>query len=98
MLEPIVYSVCFSVGSSTRIERPTSVKIFVTVSERIGDQILEYIGDLEPGDKFTVNKIAERFDSSVTEFMLRTFPLGNIGKDEEPEYVVNTTGSGNATD
>jgi len=68
------------------------VKIVPTVPERIGDQILEYIGDLEPGDQFTVNKVGDRFDSSVTDNMVRTYLLTNIGKDEEPEYVVNTTG------
>lgn len=77
---------------------PTSVKIVPTVSERIGRQILEYIEGLEAGDQFTVNKVTERFDSSVTEYMVRTFLLENIGKDEDPEYVVNTTGSDKASD
>jgi hypothetical protein len=77
---------------------PTTVKIVPTVPERIGDQILEYIEDLEPGDQFTVNKVGDRFDSSVTEYMVRTYLLENIGKAEEPEYVVNTTGSEKASD
>ena len=77
---------------------PTTVKIVPTVSDRIGTQILEYIEELEPGDQFTVKKVADRFDSSVTEHMVRTFLLENIGKDEEPEYVVNTTGSEKASD
>ena len=77
---------------------PTTVKIVPTVPDRIGDKILEYIEELDSDDQFTVNKVAERFDSSVTEYMVRTFLLENIGKDEEPEYVVNTTGSDKATD
>jgi hypothetical protein len=77
---------------------PTTVKIVPTVSNRIGAQILEYIEELDPGDQFTVNKVAERFDNSVTEHMVRTFLLEKIGKDEEPEYVVNTTGSDKASD
>jgi hypothetical protein len=77
---------------------PTTVKIVPTVSDRIGDQILAYIEDLDPGDQFTVNKVTDRFDDSVTEYMVRTYLLENIGKDEEPEYVVNTTGSDKATD
>jgi hypothetical protein len=77
---------------------PTTVKIVPTVSDRIGKQILDYIEELDPGDQFTVNKVADRFDSSVTEHMVRTFLLENIGKDEEPEYVVNTTGSDKASD
>ncbi len=77
---------------------PTTVKLVPTVPDRIGDQILEYIEGLDPGDQFTLNKVANRFDSSVTEHMVRTFLLENIGKDEEPEYVVNTTGSEKASD
>ena len=77
---------------------PTTVKIVPTVPDRIGEQILEYIEDLEPGEQFTVNKVTDRFDDSVTEYMVRTFLLENIGKDEEPEYVVNTTGSDKASD
>jgi hypothetical protein len=77
---------------------PTTVKIVPTVPGRIGEQILEYIEDLDPGDQFTVNKVADRFDSSVTEYMIRTFFLENIGKDEEPKYVVNTTRSDKASD
>jgi hypothetical protein len=77
---------------------PTTVKIVPTVPDRIGEKILHYIDDLDPDDQFTVNKVADRFDSSVTEYMVRTFLLENIGKDEEPEYVVNTTGSDKASD
>lgn len=77
---------------------PTTVKIVPTVPERIGDQILEYIEKLDAGEQFTVNKVTDRFDSSVTEYMVRTFLLENIGKEDDPEYVVNTTGSDKASD
>ena len=77
---------------------PTTVKLVPTVPDRIGEKILEYIEGLEPGEQFTVNKVTDRFDSSITEHMVRTFLLENIGKDEEPEYVVNTTGSDKASD
>jgi len=77
---------------------PTTVKIVPTVPERIGDQILEYIEGLDAGEQFTVNKVTDRFDSSVTEYMVRTFLLENIGKEDDPEYVVNTTGSDKASD
>jgi hypothetical protein len=77
---------------------PTAVKIVPTVPERIGERILEYIDDLDADDQFTVNKVTDRFDDTVTEHMVRTFLLENIGKDEEPEYVVNTTGSEKASD
>jgi hypothetical protein len=77
---------------------PTTVKIVPTVSDRIGDQILEYISGLDPGDQFTVNKITDRFDTSVSEHMVRTYLLENIGKEEDPKYVVNTTGSEKASD
>jgi len=77
---------------------PTTVKIVPTVPDRIGDQILEYVENLEPGDQFTVTKVTDRFDDSVTEYMVRTYLLENIGKDENPEYVVSTTGSERAAD
>jgi len=77
---------------------PTTVKIVPTVPDRIGDQILEYIDGLDAGEQFTVNKVTARFDSSVTEYMVRTFLLENIGKEDDPEYVVNTTGSDKASD
>jgi hypothetical protein len=77
---------------------PTTVKIVPTVPDRIGERILGYIEDLDADDQFTVNKVTDRFDNSVTEYMVRTFLLENIGKDEEPEYVVNTTGSEKASD
>jgi hypothetical protein len=77
---------------------PTSVKLVPTVPDRIGEEILDYIEGLEAGDQFTVNTVTERFDSSVTEYMVRTFLLERIGTDEEPAYVVNTTGSDRASD
>jgi len=77
---------------------PTTVKIVPTVPDRIGEQILEYIDELDAGEQFTVNKVTDRFDSSVTEYMVRTFLLENIGKEDDPEYVVNTTGSDKASD
>lgn len=77
---------------------PTAVKIVPTVPERIGEEILEYIGGLDAGTQFTVNKVAERFDDSITEYMVRTFLLENLGKDEDPEYVVNPTGSEKPSD
>jgi len=77
---------------------PTAVTIVPTVTDRVGDQILEYIGDLEPDDEFTVGKIASRFDDSVTEDMVQTFLLSNLGREGEPEYVVGPTGSEKVAD
>ncbi|WP_049916460.1 DUF499 domain-containing protein [Haloferax volcanii] len=77
---------------------PTSVKIVPTVSDRIGKQILDYLDDLEPGDQFTVSKVTDRFDSSVTEDMVKTFLLQNLGREEEPAYVVGPTGSDKSSD
>jgi hypothetical protein len=76
----------------------TAVKIVPTVPERIGERVVEYIDDLDADDQFTVKKVTDRFDDTVTEHMVRTFLLEHIGKDEEPEYVVNTTGSEKASD
>lgn len=77
---------------------PTAVKLVPTVSERIGEEILDYIGELEPSSQFTVNKVCDRFDSSVTEDMVKTFLLQNLGREEEPVYVVGPTGSDDAAD
>ncbi|WP_049982438.1 DUF499 domain-containing protein [Halorubrum sp. BV1] len=77
---------------------PTAVKLVPTVSDRIGDQILDYIDDLDEGDQFTVSKIADRFDSSVTEDMVKTYLLQNLGREEDPAYVVGPTGSDDASD
>jgi len=77
---------------------PTTVKLVPTVSDRIGDQILDYVDDLDEGDQFTVSKIADRFDSSVTEDMVETYLLQNLGHDKDPVYVVGPTGSDDASD
>jgi hypothetical protein len=76
---------------------PTVVKIVPTVTEGVGEKILEYIGGLGEGDKFTVTNIADRFDPSVTEDAVETFLLRNLGEDE-PEYVVGPTGSDEPAD
>nr|WP_233710727.1 DUF499 domain-containing protein [Natronococcus pandeyae] len=77
---------------------PTTVKLVPTVSDRIGTKILEYIGDLEAGSQFTVNKICDRFDSTVTEDMVETFLLQNLGREDDPTYVVGPTGSDDPAD
>jgi hypothetical protein len=76
---------------------PTTVKLVPTVSDRIGEQVLDYIDDLAEGDQFTVSKIADRFDSSVTEDMVKTYLLQNLGREEDPVYVVGPTGSDDAS-
>lgn len=77
---------------------PTTVKIVPTVSDRIGEQILDYLNDLDADDQFTVSKVADRFDDTVTEDMVQTFLLQNLGRDEDPAYVVGPTGSEKASD
>ncbi|AUX08315.1 ATPase (AAA+ superfamily)-like protein [Halalkaliarchaeum desulfuricum] len=77
---------------------PTTVKIVPTVPDRIGEQILDYLDDLDAGDQFTVSKVADRFDDTVTEDMVQTFLLGNLGREEDPVYVVGPTGSEKASD
>jgi len=76
---------------------PTSVRVVPTVTEDVGEKILEYIGGLDEGDEFTVSKIAGRFDPGVTEDAVKTFLLQNLG-DDEPEYVVGPTGSDDPAD
>lgn len=77
---------------------PTTAKLVPTVSDRIGQQILEYIETLEEGDQFTVSKIANRFDNTVSDDMVKTYLLQNLGREEDPIYVVGPTGSDKSTD
>ncbi len=77
---------------------PTTVKIVPTVSDRIGGQILDYLGELALDDQFTVSKVADRFDSTVSEDMIQTYLLQNLGREDEPKYVVGPTGSESASD
>jgi hypothetical protein len=77
---------------------PTAVTLVPTVPDRIGDEILSYIGNLNPDDQFTVGNIANRFDDSITDDMVQTFLLEHLGKKEEPAYVVGPTGSEKTAD
>jgi hypothetical protein len=77
---------------------PTTVKLVPTVSDRIGERILDYVAELDAGDQFTVSKVADRFDGTVTEAMVKTFLLQNLGREDEPSYVVGPTGAADATD
>jgi hypothetical protein len=47
----------------------------------------------EANDSFTVGSIAGNYNSSVTEEAARTVLLSNLGRGEESEYVVGSTGS-----
>ena len=76
---------------------PTDVRVVPTVTDDVGDDILEYISGFDEGDEFTVSKVANRFDPSVTEAAVKTFLLQNLGEDE-PEYVVGPTGSDDPAD
>jgi hypothetical protein len=77
---------------------PTAVKLLPTVGRRAGEKISNYIEDLEAGDQFTVNKVADRFDDSVNEYMIRSFLLQSLGLDVSPEFVISTTGSEEPSD
>lgn len=77
---------------------PTTVTLVPTVFDRIGRQIIDYIEELDPGDEFKVQTVAERFDSSITDSAVTTFLLQHLGREEEPEYVVGPTGSEDAAD
>ncbi|MFC7070586.1 DUF499 domain-containing protein [Halobaculum lipolyticum] len=77
---------------------PTTVKLVPTVSDRIGEEIAEYISGLHEDAKFTVGKVADRFDDSVTEAMVQTYLLSHLGREEVPKYVVGPTGSDDTAD
>ncbi len=72
---------------------PLNVVIRPTVSDDVGEEILEFISGLDVGDEFTVGNIADRFDASVTEDAVETFILGNLGRETEPVYVISSDGS-----
>lgn len=78
---------------------PTSVKIRPNVTEDVAEDIFEYVESLGEGDEFTVSKIAKRFDDgTVTEAAVKTLLLQNLGRDDDPEYVVGTNGSEDSAD
>ncbi len=73
------------------------VTLVPVVPDDVGEQILDYIDDLDGGDEFTVGSVAERFDASVTEDAVQTYLLQNLGREDEPEYVIASDGSGDPT-
>ncbi|MFC7198917.1 DUF499 domain-containing protein [Halospeciosus flavus] len=77
---------------------PTTVTLMPTVSSETGTQILEYVRELDEGRQFTVSKVADRFDSTVTGDRVQTFLLANLGREDEPIYVVGPTGSDDPAD
>jgi len=77
---------------------PTDVTLVPVVSDEVGEQILEYISELDGDDKFTVGSVTERFDSSVSENAVQTFLLQNLGREAEPEYVVGSGASDGSGD
>jgi hypothetical protein len=76
---------------------PTDVTVVPIVSDEVGEAILDYIEELDGGEEFTVGSVAGRFDSSVTEDAVQTFLLRNLGRETEPEYVIDSDGSGDPT-
>jgi hypothetical protein len=77
---------------------PTDVVVVPTVSDTVGQQIIDYLTGLEEADEFTVGNITDRFDATVPEDAVQTFLLQHLGRDEEPRYVVGPTGSDAAVD
>lgn len=77
---------------------PKVVKVLPTVGGRVAKKVLKYIMGLDSNDQFTVNKVADRFDAGVTEYMIRTFLLQSLGVENSPEYVISTTGSEDPSD
>lgn len=77
---------------------PASVTLVPTVSNRVGEEILEYIGSLEPKSKFTVTQVRDRFGSSVSEAAVQTYLLENLDESTDPEYKIGTNGSYDPSD
>jgi hypothetical protein len=76
---------------------PTDVTLVPTVSNDVGEDIREYIAELDGDEEFTVGTVAGRFDASVTEDAVQTFLLRNLGRETEPEYVIAIDDSGDPT-
>ena len=76
---------------------PTDVTLVPVVSDDVGEQILDYIEEIDGGNEFTVGSVSERFDASVSEDAVQTFLLRHLGRETEPEYVIASDGSGDPT-
>ncbi|GAB3686531.1 hypothetical protein GCM10028857_18730 [Salinarchaeum chitinilyticum] len=76
---------------------PTDLVLVPDVSDDVGDEILDYLDDLDGGEEFTVGSVADRFDSTVSDDAVQTFLLRNLGRGKDPEYVIGTDGSGDPT-
>ena len=76
---------------------PTDITLVPMVSEAVGQEILDYIEELDGGEEFTVGSVAGRFDSTVSEDAVQTFLLRHLGRDSDPEYVIAADGSGDPT-
>jgi hypothetical protein len=79
--------------SSLADRDPTDVSVVPTVSDDAADKILTHLQGLEVGDEFTVGSIAERFDDLVTENGVQNFLLDNLGREDDPAYVIASDGS-----
>ena len=76
---------------------PTDITLVPVVSKDVGEQIIDYIDGLDGSDEFTVGSVADRFDGSVSEDAVQTFLLQHLGRENEPEYVIASDGSGDPT-
>lgn len=77
---------------------PDEVTLVPTVSAKVAKEIDSYVSDLDPDTNFTVASVRNRFGSDVTEAAVQTYLLQNLGKDQEPKYVIGTNGSDDPTD
>ncbi|WP_274326254.1 DUF499 domain-containing protein [Halosimplex aquaticum] len=77
--------------------KATSVVVAPMVPDDIGDQILEYIGDLDEEATFQVQDIQRECASGQAEAAVKHFLLANLGQ-EDPHYVVGATGSEDPAD
>jgi hypothetical protein len=75
---------------------PRDVRIVPTLTDRIGEQVLDNIRDREDGSVFMADSIAEEI-AGVDTPAVRTFLLRNLGEDD-PRYVIAKNGSDNWRD
>jgi hypothetical protein len=77
--------------------KATSVVVAPMVPDNIGDQILEYIGNLDEEATFQVQDIQRECASGQPEAAVKHLLLANLGQ-QDPYYVVGATGSEDPAD
>jgi len=77
---------------------PAAVTLVPTVPPELGESILSLIDDYDPDDQFTVTTITDQISESVGQKSVETFLKQQLGKSDEPAYVIGPSGSDRPAD